>query len=56
MFNDDPLLRVRGAVELKTFAAPGLIAPVLAMITPPVATNGVIHSMAVAVLEVPVLY
>lgn len=41
---------------LKTFAVIIVIVPVLAIVTPPVAANGVIHSSADAVLAVPVLY
>ena len=56
MFSDAPLLSVSGAVELKTFATLAVTAPVFAITTPPVATNGVIHSCAVAALGVALLY
>ena len=50
------LLMVRGTEALKTFAAFRVMFPVLAIMTPPVAANGVIHSSAEAVLAVDVLY
>jgi hypothetical protein len=50
-----PLLIVSGIPALNTFAAFIVIVPVLAMITPPVAVNGVFHSLP-AVLDVGVLY
>ena len=56
IFRVAPLLSVKGAVALKTLAALAVIAPVFAITTPPLATNGVIHSCAVAALEVEVLY
>ena len=51
-----PLLIVSGTEVLKTFAASNVMAPVLAMITPPLATKGLIHSFELAVLELVVLY
>ena len=51
----EPLLTVSGTDTLNTLAAFMVMVPVLAIITPPVAANGVIHSTP-AVLEVAVLY
>ena len=51
-----PLLMARGTLALKTLEASSVIVPVLAIITPPVAAKGVIHSLALEVLEVEVLY
>ena len=56
VFNDAPLLMVSGIDLLKTLAVFKVIAPVLAIMTPPVAANGVIHSSEEAVLAVVVLY
>ena len=50
-----PKAMERGTPVLNTFAAFNVIAPVLAIVTPPVAANGVIHSRP-AVREVAVLY
>jgi len=55
VFKVEPLFMVKGTDELKTFAPFMVIAPVLPMITPPVAANGVIHS-GPAVRAVVVLY
>jgi hypothetical protein len=54
MDKDELLLIVSGAVALKTLAAFIVIVPVFPIITPPVATKGVIHSTP-AVLEDAVL-
>jgi hypothetical protein len=54
--NVAPLLMVSGTEALKTLALLSVMAPVLAIITPPVATNGVIHSAAPAVRLVAVSY
>jgi hypothetical protein len=42
--NVAPLLMVSGEPELIVFDASRVMMPVLAIITPPVAANGVIHS------------
>jgi len=55
VFKADPLFMVKGTELLNTFAPFRVIDPVLAMITPPVAPNGVIHS-GPAEREVVVLY
>ncbi len=55
MFNVAPEFMVNGTEVLRTFAPFKVIAPVFAIITPPVAANGVIHS-APAVRGVAVLY
>ena len=54
--NVAPVLIVNGTLALKSFGAPIVMAPVFAIITPPVAANGVIHSSVEAVLAVAVLY
>ena len=51
-----PPLMVNGTFTLKTFGTSIVIAPVLAITTPPAGTNGVIHSIGLAVLGVVVLY
>ena len=55
VFKVEPLFMVRGTPELRTFAPFMVITPALAMVTPPVPPNGVVHSAPV-VLEVAVLY
>lgn len=55
VFNDAPELIANGIDALNTLAAFIVMIPVLAMFTPPVAANGVIHSTP-AVLAVVVLY
>jgi hypothetical protein len=51
-----PELMVSGTAALNILAAFKLMAPVLAMVTPPVAVNGDTHSSSVTVLAVVVLY
>lgn len=55
MAKPDPLFKVSGDEALKTFAEFRVIVPVFAIITPPIAANGLIHS-GPAVREVEVLY
>ena len=55
VFSVAPLLIVKGTLALKTLSPFNFIAPVLAIITPPVAANVLSHS-APAVREVAVLY
>ena len=52
---DAPLLMLSGTELLNTLSAVKVIVPVFAIITPPVAANGVIHSFP-ADLETAVLY
>jgi hypothetical protein len=53
--SDAPLFKVSGIDGLKTLAAFAVIVPVFAMMTPPVAANGVIHSVEAVRADV-VLY
>ena len=55
-FRVAPLFTVSGTPALNVLATFTVMIPVLAITTPPVAANGVIHSSAVAVLAVAVLY